>query len=280
MVFMLDSDTTQKIIDFVKIRPRTIQDIAFHIDKNWRTADAYVKKIENEHGVISTTTFRGGTRGALKIAYYITLSFTGQGVKDKLARRIERSIRKGDFSPFDIYQFVVEKKRNAFLEVQSEYKVTDKQDLVTALRKAKEQVIIFSGNLSWARVRQGDVLILDVFEEIVKRGVRVKILCNVELDSMDNIELLLQFNHKYKKNMVDIRHAEQPLRAFVIDDTMARFKEKKVKTDVYKRATFIFYEIVDVEWIKWIQSVFWNLFRSSISAEKRITDLKSIKNIK
>ena len=39
----------------------------------------------------------------------------------------------------------------------------------------------------------------------------------------------------------------------------------------------IFYEIQDIDWIDWLRNVFFDLFRSSIDAQKRIENLKSIK---
>ena len=40
---MLNSETIRKIEDFVYAKPRSIQEIAAHIGKNWRTADRYIK---------------------------------------------------------------------------------------------------------------------------------------------------------------------------------------------------------------------------------------------
>ena len=69
--------------DFVYARPRTIQEISQLIDKNWRTADRYVDKIAKEEGTLAVRTFRGGTRGALKVVYWnlnpsISSSFQGR----------------------------------------------------------------------------------------------------------------------------------------------------------------------------------------------------------
>jgi len=42
----------------------------------------------------------------------------------------------------------------------------------------------------------------------------------------------------------------------------------------------LFYEIYDPEWIDWLKKLFWNLFSSGIPAQKRIDDIKSIKELK
>ena len=89
---------------------------------------------------------------------------------------------------------------------------------------------------------------------------------------------MLEINFKVKKEMIEIRHAEQPFRAFVVDNKFVRFKEKRQsKKD---KNTFIFYDIIDEEWVEWVQKVFWNMFRTSIKAENRMKDIETIERIK
>ncbi len=272
---MLDSVLIKKICDFVYVKPRSVQEIATHIEKNWRTADSYVEKIILEQGTLAIKTFREGSRGALKIVYWNNVDkIHSTDFQERLFKRIESARSKNDFSPFDIYQYVDVSKRSAFLEEQTEYSITEKQNLVNSLLSAEKQVLIFSGNLSWAHAAQDKKKIIDIFEEMAKRGVSIKILCNVDLESIDNISRMLEINEKIGKEMIEIRHANQPLRTFIIDSKLARFKEIK------KSKLFIFYEITDEEWIEWLQKVFWNMFKTSIIASKRITDLKSIEKIK
>lgn len=276
---MLDSKTIKKISDFVYKKPRTIQEIAHLIQKNWRTADSYIDKIKNEQGVLEVRTFRGGTRGALKIVYWNNIEkIHSSDFQEKLFHKIESAKDKKDFSPFDIYQYVEEPKRYAFLEEQSEDKISKKQNLINSLRSAEKQVLIFSGNLSWVNASQGKTKMIDLFEELAERNVTIKIMCKVDLESIENIKKTLAVNYKIKKEMIEIKHAEQPFRAFVIDNKFARFKE--IKQSKKTKKTHIFYEIQDEEWIEWIQKVFWNFFRTSISAEKRIEDIESIEKIK
>jgi hypothetical protein len=61
---MLDRQLIKRIEDFVRTRPRTVDEIAKLLGKNWRTAASYVDRIAQEQGTIATHTFRGGTRGA------------------------------------------------------------------------------------------------------------------------------------------------------------------------------------------------------------------------
>ena len=282
---MLDSKTIKKITDFVYAKPRNIQEIAHHIQRNWRTADAYVERIIKEQGVLATRTFREGTRGALKIVYWNNIErIHSSDFQERLFKKIESAKNKSDFSPFDIYQYVDDDKRYAFLEEQSEYTITKKQNLAAALRSAQNQILIFSGNLSWVNASQGKTKMIDVFEEVAERNISIKVICSVDLESMQNIEKMLQINYKIKKEMIEIRHSEQPFRAFIIDSSFARFKEIKQYEEPKKKPTgkrsHIFYEIIDEEWIGWIQKIFWNIFRTSINADKRIEDIKTIEKIR
>ncbi len=272
---MLREETIKKIENYVKTRPRTIDEISKLINKNWRTADNYVKKITAERGTITTHTFRKGTRGALKITYPTTnKDFHSTAHQEKLFTQITNAKQKKDFNPFDIYQYVPEQKRRAFLEKQTEKEITEKQGLANALRSAENQVLIFSGNLSWAITKQGEITLLSLLEELIRRKITTKILCNVDIESIENINRILSLNEKHKTNTIEIRHAEQPLRAFIVDTKFARFKQHKQKN------IFIFYEIRDEEWVNWTQQIFWQIFRTSIGAEERIKDLKSIEQIK
>jgi hypothetical protein len=67
---MLNQELVKKIEEFVYLQPRSVMEISEHIKKNWRTADRYIDEISLEFGNIKTRTFRGGTRGALKIVYW------------------------------------------------------------------------------------------------------------------------------------------------------------------------------------------------------------------
>lgn len=278
---MLEKKVSKKIIELVYLRPRSIQEIAQHIQKNWRTANSYVEKIAREEGTIAITTFREGTRGALKIVYWNNVEkIHSNDFQERLFRKIEVAKTKNDFSPFDIYQYVEQDKRAAFLEEQSEYTVTEKQDLVGALRKASRQILIFSGDLSWINAKQGKTKLVDVFTELLEKGVSIKILCRVNLESMNKIQKAIGINESLKSKLLEIRHAEQAFRAFLIDDEFVRFKELREGNTKKKKNTYIFYDIMDSEWIAWIQKIFWHFFRQSIQAQKRIEDIETIKRIK
>src|SRR3989339_140446 len=283
MVF--DAIISKKITDFVKGKPKTIQEISQHIKKNWRTAERYVEKIEKESGTLSTRIFREGTRGALKVVYWNTIEdMHSLSFQEEIYDTIMDAEVKESFSPFDIYQHVDEKNKKVFLQdiskLNPEVDITEHEDLVGLLRKATKQVYAFSGNLSWINAKQGKTKILDVVRELVKRGVSIKVVARVSMVGADNAKKLLAINKETGRDLIEIIHRRQPLRALMIDNKVIRLRE--IKSPEYyapgelKKKVEIFYEIFDKEWIEWIQKIFWKMFSTGMPAEKRIKEIENI----
>lgn len=277
---MLDSGVIKKIEDFVSAKPRSIQEISHLLKKNWRTADRYVDYIKQNFGTIATRTFREGTRGALKIVYWASFDKRKGAVFQKtLAEQIELYRKKGDFSPFDIYQHVPDKNKKASVEKVND---EDKTDLIAHakfINNTKKQFLSFSGNLSWINLKNKDIKIYDCMENLVKKGIPIKIVSRVDIASLKNVEKLLELNFKYGKELIEIRHREQPLRASISDNKIARIKEIKEPTGKIhelQEKTFIFYTIKDKEWLEWLSKIFWNLFSKSIDSKKRIEQIKNL----
>ncbi len=205
-------------------------------------------------------------------------------VQKRLAEDLKRGTRKRDFSPFDIYQFIDKDKKEAFLEEQEDEARAVSQDVVGLLLSAHKQVLIFAGNFTWSRLKQGDMRILEVLRDLAKKGVKVRIISGIHLPAVDNIEQVLALNRGLEKDkMIEVRHAFQPLRAIIIDDKIVRMKEIKNPGDYDKpksNKTFIFYSIYDPVWIKWLQKVFWDYFNSGDYAEARMRELKLIQKVR
>ncbi|VVB78557.1 Uncharacterised protein [uncultured archaeon] len=283
---VLDQNITKKIIDLVKLKPRTVQEISEHIKKNWRTAERYVEKIEEETGQVSTRIFRKGTRGALKVVYWNSIenihstSFQGELLED-----LTHGKRTADFSPFDIYQYINDKEKTAFVEdvskIDPEIEISEEQDLVGLLKKASKQILIFSGNLSWVNAKQGKTKITDVIKELIERNVSIKVIGRVSMIGADNAKKLLALNKVAGKDLIEIRHRYQPLRVMIIDDKIVRLRDIKepeyYKPGELKKKIAIFYEIYEKEWIEWIEKVFWKMFSTGIPAEKRLKEIELIK---
>jgi hypothetical protein len=272
---MFDKKTETRIIDAVRAQPRTVQEIAVLLGKNWRTAERYVEKIATESGLIATRTFREGTRGALKIVYWNALDRAkGSAHQERLLGRILHATRKEDFSPFDIYQFVPEADREAFVE-KTEFPRHPRANFDTLIGGAKEQVLSFSGNLSWTEFGPERMRTL---EALARRKVKVKILTRIDITSMESARKALAINQRVGWDAVEIRHCEQPLRAVIVDDALVSIKESfsPLKVREVREKTFLFYIIKDVEWVGWLQKVFWHLWEQSIDAEMRLVALGTI----
>lgn len=279
---MLDSEIIKKIEEFVSQKPRSIQEISKHINKNWRTADRYIEEIESNFGTLSTRVFRGGTRGALKIVYWSAADKIKHSVfQESLEKLILSGRSRDDFSPFDIYQYVDKKHKETLVKTAVSEEEADLDDLKRLLESTKKQLIIFSGNLSFIQFKNKrlGIEIFKVIEELVKRGVSIKVICRVDISGKDNIKRLLSLNFKYGKELIEIRHRDQPLRATIIDKTLFNMKEVKEPTgrsSELKEKTFIFYTIKDKEWTDWLTNIFWRMFNSSIGADKRLSEIKGL----
>jgi hypothetical protein len=277
---MLDTKTIKSIEEFVAVKPRSLQEISLHIKKSWRTTDRYVDEIGKEFGTIDTRTFREGTRGALKIVYWASVEKAHSSVfQERLEHEIELYKRKEDFFAFDIYQHIADKNKRAVVITSESEDRVDIGEWIGHIQKTNRQLLIFSGNLSWINLGKNNAAFA-ALEECVKKKVSVKMLVQVDLSSMKNIEKALSLNFKHNKEYVEIRHCEQPVRAFVFDDKLLRVKEVKEpsgKMNELSRRLFIYYEIKDKEWVDWITRVFWKLFSNSIDAKKRIEELQKLK---
>lgn len=272
----------KKIEDFVSLKPRSVQEIASHLNKSWRTVDRYVEEIEKEFGTISIRVFRGGTRGALKVVYWASPEkIRPAGFQDSLEHDILLGRKKEDFSAFDIFQHVDSKKKQAKSKIgETEYSSDNLKDFISLLNQAKKQILMFSGNLSILDFRDKNEDVFKVLDSLVKSGVSVKVVCRVDPSGTENVERLLSLNFKYGKELVEVRHREQPLRVVIIDNQLASLKEIKFPTGKekeLKNKVFIFYRIKDKDWISWLSRIFWKMFNSSIGAEKRIKEMKDIK---
>jgi hypothetical protein len=279
---MIDRDTIKKIEEHIYTKPRTIQEIAELIKKSWRTADSYVDTIASETGNIAIRTLRGGTRGAVKIVYWNNIEkIHSSQAQERLFKQIELGRIKHDFSPFNIYQYVDEKKRTSFFEDQEEELINVKQDLAGTLRSAQRQVLFFSGNLSWANLKQQGKELTKVFEEITEKGVSLKFLANIDITSLANAQKINSINTIIGKERIEIRHCEQPLRAFIVDEKVVKMKETKSSSEQIKKGknTYLFYEVYDEDWVAWMQKIFWNFFRIGIPLQKRVKDLETIRKL-
>ncbi len=275
---VVQKEIKESILRVIQQKPRTIQEIAETIGKNWRTADRYVELIAQETGLIATRIFREGSRGALKVVYWNALERAkGSAYQERLLQKIIQGKRKEDFSPLDIYQFVDPDNRKAFIET-TEFSQQQQIRFDYLLSQAQQQILFFSGNLSWVELGPN---MRQMLEELARKKVRIKVLTRVDITSQKNTEEMLSLNQRVGWDAVEIRHCEQPLRAIIVDDRFVSIKE--VMSPLFcrelKEKTFLFYLIQDQEWIHWLQKVFWNFWSQSIDAGERVKALDSVSKL-
>ena len=279
---MLDAQIVRKIEEFVYAKPRSIQEIAKHIDKNWRTADRYVEEIIEEYGTMDKRVFREGTRGALKIIYWASVEkASNNSFQEELEQRIFDGTKKEDFSSFDIFQHISNPRKSVWIgTAEDESKAGRLSEFRDLLLSAKKQVLFFSGNLSFINFDDGEVNVFEVLEELVKKEISIKVLCRVDIVGKKNIEKMLSLNFKYGRDLIEIRHREQPLRVTIIDNKVINLKEVKFPSERKKeldKKTFIFYTIKDGDWSEWLSKIFWKMFSKSIGSQKRLEEIGKLK---
>ncbi|MDP1696067.1 MAG: hypothetical protein Q8L29_04080 [archaeon] len=274
---MINSEVIKKIEDFVYAKPRSVQEIAGHIEKNWRTADRYIEEIEKNFGTISTRVFREGTRGALKIVFWASVDKISHSIfQEKLEQDILKAKRKEDFSAFDIFQYVDANKKKVEVDYEES---TNIPELSRIMLGAEKQILIFSGNLSFINLNNKKMDMFETFEKLILKGIPIKIVCRVDIAGKENIERMLSLNFKYGKEAIEIRHCENPFRAVIVDNKLLRIKEVSEPTGKIKelnKKLFLYYTIKDKEWAEWASKIFWKIFSSSLSANKRLEEIKKI----
>jgi hypothetical protein len=278
---MISNEIVRKIEDFVYSKPRSIQEISIHLGKNWRTVDRYIDEIIEEYGTLDKRIFREGTRGALKIIYWASVEKVSHSVfQEELESAILQAKESADFSAFDIFQHVSDKKKNIWGgEGKDEVAANRLYLFEELLNSAKKQVLFFSGNLSFINFKDEKTDVFKTIEGLVKKGISIKVLCKVDLAGKENIEKLSSLNFKYGKDLIEIRHRKQPLRVTIIDGKVVNLKEiimPKTREGEFNKKLFIFYTIKDKDWAEWMSRIFWKMFSNSIGSEKRLIEIKKL----
>jgi len=278
---MLTSELIQKIENFVYEKPRSIQEIAKLIGKNWRTADRYINEIAKDRGTLAVRTFREGTRGALKIIYWSSIEKRSANIfQEDLEKQIFNGRDKQHFSAFDIYQHIENKNKTAYAKaVKDENAMGKIPEFRKFLESAKTQILIFSGNLSFINYKDEEGSVFDILDKLVKKEVQIKVVCRVDISGIENIKKLLSLNQKYAKELVEIRHKEQPLRLTLIDSKTFNMKDIFNPTQREKelgKKTIAFYTVKDKKWAEWLKNIFFKMFNNSIIAQKRIEEIEKV----
>jgi hypothetical protein len=283
---VLDNKTIEKIKALVYEKPRSISELAIAINKNWRTADRYVQDIMLKTGTIKLRTFRGGSRGALKVVYWNnTEKIYATDVQEKLFKQIEMALDKANFSPFEIYQYVDADKRNGYFEEikdESTYDY-DIKSLAPHFETAEKEICIFAGNLAFIHLQHKKKKILEYMKDCVGRKIIIKIITNIHIVDLANVEAVMALNSGLKEPLVEIRHEVSPLRAYIFDDNILKMGDLKLgqkKEGQIQNKVALYYEIKDESWIDWMKKLFWKKFQNAIQAKLRVENLKTLRRKK
>ena len=278
---MLSKELQEKILKLVKKEPCLVQDISQHIGKSWVATEGYVERISKDTGLIRTKAFRKGTKGAVKVVYWnYSESVQDDEVKERLFQKIKLFASKKEFDPLEIFQFAKDKRSNAIVEFKSK-RLSSKhhKNFLSFLKKADSELLCFSGNISWISIKEGKESALKIIEQFLKKRGVLKIICRIDIASMKNIRLLEPLMKEFS-GQIEIRHSSQPVRGFIMDSKIARFKDEKKISDFKEgelsEDLYLFYELFDIDWVEWCKNVFWYLFRNSIGLQERIKALDKL----
>jgi hypothetical protein len=277
----------EQIKEIVYKKPRSMDELSKAIGKNWRTANSYVEKIMQESGEIRVTTFREGSRGALKVVYWNNSEYIyASDVQKEIFEQIKKGIDKQDFSPSEIYQYVAPEKRDAYFETfdTEETYTHGMKDLEPYFKNTEKEIFILVGNLRFIHFDVGGgKTVLDFFKDCISRGVIIKIITEITFLDFENVELLLSLNRGLKDPLIHIKHKKTPLRAYLFDDSIIRFCEVYLSQDRLgeREGNYsVYYEIRDSEWVLWLQKLFWQEFQKGVPVSLRLDLFKSLRKNK
>ena len=270
----LNEEGKRKIIDALKCEPLSVQEISKLIGRSWVTTNTYLEKLSRDTGLVDIKVFRKGSHGALKVAYYKHLVRNNDLVKKGLYSQIKNARVKQDFDFMELYQFVADDKKKTDVDkFQTEFL----GHMRTLYSSAKHSIFCFSGNLSYVGLDENGVSVLDIIENALKRKVSVRIIARLNVSTLKNWKKIEYLLKKYE-GLFEIRHAYQPLRGFIVDDKVARFKNDECNYDKKELSQDMrfFYEIYDSDWIIWLQDVFWDYYNSALDGVQRVKELGKV----
>jgi hypothetical protein len=279
----MNSEVVKQILSFVANEPKSIHEIAQHVQKSWKTIDKYVQEIQKDYPELRVKVFRKGSHGALKVVYLENVMQKSKDeIKEKFLKAFLTGNVKDDFDVLDFFMHVKSDKKNVVFEQYEKENVSVKQELAKQLFSCQHTLYNFSGNLSWINVKEKGVIMITVLEDLVKRGVKIKVLCRIDPASLRNITKLKSLDKKHGTDLIEIRHLRHPLRGFIFDDRLLRLKEE-VRTARYKEGEIaknlrIFYDVWDPEWANWMTNVFTYSFNGAMNLASYEDVVKKIVN--
>jgi hypothetical protein len=279
---VLTIDLKRRLLEKISRSPCSIQELAFEFEKNWRTIDNYIGKLVDE-GLVCIKEFKKGSRVAFKIVFIQPeINFQISDIQKQILKKIESGQRSQNFSPLNIIQHIDENEFKAYFKSTQNLSDSTNFELANFLKQATQNILMFSGDLSWVNLKIKTGSLLDTIEDLARRKISIKIIARVDKNTQKIVDKLLNINYKLGYEMIEIHHEEHPLRCFVIDGKIARLKEPSFSSEKgnLKKIGTYFYMVFNESWINWFERLFWSMFRTSIPASKRIKVLDKIEELK
>ncbi len=270
----------ERLIGFIKEQPRSIKEVSNFLGKSWGGTESHLKRIKDRTGLIDIKIFRKGSHGALKVVYYTSHDISrADELRKHLFDLIKSGRKKDDFDFLEVYQFVDDRRKSARIHNLSGEKDFCDHELMRRLRDTRRSLLCFSGNLSFLTMGDDGESICEIFEQLLRRKVHIRVLMRVNIPSLKNLDMIRHLMDKFP-SLLEVRHSFQPLRGFIFDDEIARFKFEE-KPENYREGELsqkmsIMYELQDEDWVSWLQNVFWNIYRNSIDHKKRVNEMNKI----
>ena len=175
-----------------------------------------------------------------------------------------------------------DKKKSVKIETEKSEEKAAFSNISILIEKVEKQLLIFSRNLSFINFedKKTKKKIIDILDELVVKGISIKVICRVDIAGRKNVESLLSLNIKHGKQAIEIHHKAHPLRATIVDKQFFDIKEIKEPTgNIHEldKKIFIFYNISDRDWVEWFSKIFWKMFSSSIDAKVRLEQMQNLK---
>ncbi len=270
---MISQEKANKIIKLVEEEPRTIQEISKELGISWVTAEKYIEEFRKNTGLIDIKNIKAGYT-TIKLVYS-TNKISSNDIENNLFVKIKSTNYKKDFSFMEIFQYVPKDLSNGYSFKGEDF---DPKPIFEYLDKSNF-VYFLSGNLSFLKTKYKNESLIDKLEARIKKGLKVKIIARIDIDTLKNINLLMPLLKKYPAS-IELKHQLQPLRGIIFDCGHSIFKESKeeknFKLQELEKDITLIYDIYDEIWINFFMNVFWYNYKTAIDYEKKLEIISRI----
>ncbi|MFA5746276.1 MAG: hypothetical protein WCX82_02865 [archaeon] len=265
---MISQEKVNEILKIVGKEPRTIQELSKELVISWITTEKYIEELKKNTGLIDIKHIKVGYN-TIKLVYS-TNKISSTDIEENLFTKIKVANSKLEFNFMEVFQYIPKDRSNGYTLKNCED--LDPKLVFEYLEKSNF-IYLFSGNLSFLKMKYKNEVFIDKLESKLKTGLKIKIIARIDIDTVKNINLLMPLLQRYPAS-IELRHQLQPLRGIVFDCGHAIFKESKeeknYKLHELEKDITIMYDISDEAWINFFMSTFWYFYKTSINYEEKL----------